>query len=66
MTDDLIRTLKNDCKISIPTAVKMLTETPAKLFKLNKGTLKTGYDADVIVFDEDINVSKVFVNGKAI
>ena len=44
----------------------MLTETPAKLFKLNKGSLKKGYDADVIVFDEDINVSKVFINGKAI
>lgn len=61
--NDLIRTLKNGCKISIPTAVKMLTETPAKLFKLNKGSLKKGYDADVIVFDEDINVSSVFVNG---
>ena len=44
----------------------MLTQTPANLFKLNKGSLKKGYDADVIVFDEDINVSTVFVNGKKV
>lgn len=62
----LIRTLSRDCGVSIPTAVKMLTKNPAKLLSLNKGVLESGKDADVIVFDDDINVSKVFVLGKAI
>jgi N-acetylglucosamine-6-phosphate deacetylase len=62
----LIRTLTKGCGYSIPTAVKMLTYNPAKLCSLNKGVLEKGYDADVIVFDNDINVKKVFVGGKAI
>lgn len=62
----LIRTLTKDCGYSIPTAVKMLTKNPAKLCNLNKGVLESGKDADVIVFDEDINVSSVFVGGKKV
>ena len=62
----LIRTLTKGCGYSIPTAVKMLTYNPAKLCKVNKGLIESGKDADVIVFDDDINVSKVFIGGKAI
>lgn len=62
----LVRTLYKECGVSLPIAVKMLTYNPAKLFNLNKGLLKKDYDADVIVFDDDINVSNVFVNGKKV
>lgn len=62
----LIRTLTKLCGYSIPTAVKMLTKNPAKICSLNKGEIKEGMDADLIVFDEDINVSSVFVGGKQI
>ncbi len=61
--DRLIRVMKK-CGFTIPQAVKMMTEVPAKILKLNKGSLREGYDADIIVFDEDINVTDVFVNGK--
>jgi N-acetylglucosamine-6-phosphate deacetylase len=64
--DCLIRTLVNDCGFSILTAVKMLTKTPADLLKLNKGDLVSGKDADVIVFDDGIKVSSVFVGGKKV
>ena len=62
--DCLIRTLVNECGYSIPTAVKMLTEVPAKILKLNKGVIATGYDADIIVFDEEIKVSDIFIAGR--
>lgn len=61
----LIKTLIN-CGYSIPTAVKMLTEVPANIMGYNKGKLEPNYDADVIVFDNDINVSDVFVMGKKV
>ena len=61
-----IRTLVNDCGYSIPTAVKMLTEVPAKILRVNKGVLSKGYDADIIVFNEDIRVSYIFVKGMLI
>ena len=64
--DSLIKTLINECDFSIPTAVKMLTEVPAEILKINKGTLKSGKDADIIVFDDDIVVLDVFIEGKKI
>jgi N-acetylglucosamine-6-phosphate deacetylase len=62
--DCLIRTLVNECGFEIPVAVKMLTEVPATILKLNKGVLAKGRDADIIVFDEKINVTHVFIAGQ--
>jgi N-acetylglucosamine-6-phosphate deacetylase len=63
--DGLIKTMLL-AGFDIPTAVKMLTETPANILGLNKGTLDRGRDADVVVFDSDISVSDVFVLGKKV
>jgi len=64
--DVLIRTLVNEVGITVEEAVKMLTKVPAQLLGLNKGCLKAGLDADVIVFDADINMKKVIVMGKVV
>ena len=47
-------------------AVKMITATPARSIGVDdrKGTLATGKDADIVVFDEDINIKTVMVGGK--
>ncbi len=62
--DCLIRTLVKGCGYSIPTAVKMLTEVPAKILKINKGALEAGKDADIVVFNEQIEIESIFLNGK--
>lgn len=62
--DVLIKTLIHDVGTSICDAVKMLTKVPATIMHLNKGTLSCGADADIIVFDSDINILKTFVLGK--
>ena len=64
--DMLIRTLVRDCGFSVPTAVKMLTETPAKILKVNKGFLSKNYDGDIITFDENIKICNLFVGGEKI
>ena len=64
--DVLIRTVRDGCGYSLTDAVKMLSENPARLLGLNKGRIAEGMDADIIVFDEDINVSEVFVGGKSV
>ncbi len=61
--DRLIQTLVNECGYSIPTAVKMLTEVPAKILNVNKGVLAKGKDADIVVFDEKIKITNVFIDG---
>ena len=41
---------------------------PAKLMKIDnrKGSIAAGKDADLLVFDDDINIKQIFVGGKEI
>lgn len=62
-TDMLVRVLTKECGCSIQDAVYMMTVTPARILGLQKGRLKAGFDADLVVFDEDITVEAVFTQG---
>ncbi|MGN0479001.1 MAG: N-acetylglucosamine-6-phosphate deacetylase [Hominenteromicrobium sp.] len=62
--DRLVRTVLA-AGIPLCSAVRMATSTPAKLLGLrNKGILFPGNDADVILFDSNIAVSRVWVGGE--
>ena len=65
-TDRLIRTMVQLAQVPLADAVRMLTLTPAKVLGVNdrKGSLSPGKDADIVVFDDDIHVSLVMINGK--
>lgn len=49
---------------SVVDAFKMTSTNAAKEFKLNSGFIKEGYDADIVVLDENYNVCMTFVKGK--
>lgn len=65
-TDRLLRTLHKQAHIPLADAVKMLTSTPARVIGLqaSKGRLAAGYDADINVFDEDINILATMIMGE--
>ena len=63
--DRLIRVV-TDAGIPLYEAIKMLTKVPAEIMGLNKGVLAEGRDADIIVFDDGVNVKDIFVGGKKI
>lgn len=65
-TDVLVRVMINEVGIPLTDAVKMITKVPAEIMRLNKGSLSKGKDADIVVFDENIHICKVFVGGKEI
>jgi len=65
-TDRLVRVCTKDAGISLTDAVKMAAETPARVLGLNKGTIAPGKDADILFFDEDVNVSRVIIGGKTV
>ena len=64
--DRLIRFIHKDCGFDICETVKMMTAVPAELLGVNKGKIDTGYDADLVVFDDDVNIEAIFVNGNKI
>jgi N-acetylglucosamine-6-phosphate deacetylase len=49
-------------------AIKMMTKNPATIMGVNdrKGTLAEGLDADITIFDEQINIRATIVNGKLV
>jgi len=58
--------LANMCKhtsMGIVEAINAVTKVPAQKLGLQKGELKKGYDADIVFFDEDFNVSQTIVDG---
>ena len=68
-TDDrLIRVMTGKANVPLYDAVRMMTLTPAQIIGLGdrKGSIEEGKDADLIVFDEGINVSGVMVEGKGL
>lgn len=38
----------------------------AKLFNLNKGQIKKGFDADIIILDKKLNLKKTYIMGKEV
>ena len=66
--DRLIRTMVQKAEIPLADAVRMASETQAKIMGVydRKGSLQKGKDADIIVMDEDLNVRAVWAMGKLV
>jgi len=64
--DRLVRTMISMAGISLTDAVKMMTATPARILGVSdkKGELAVGKDADIVIFDNNINVSMTMVKGR--
>ncbi len=62
--------LKNGVRhygLSVFDTVKMITSTPAKILGLNnKGEVQNNYIADIVVFDKELSIKNVILNGKII
>lgn len=66
--DRLIRTLVHGAEIPLEDAIRMASETPAKIMGVydRKGSLARGKDADLIILDKDLNLRQVWAMGKLV
>ncbi|MEG1403543.1 N-acetylglucosamine-6-phosphate deacetylase [Bacteroides sp.] len=66
--DRLIRTMVQDAGIPLEDAIRMTSETPARILRIadRKGTLEVGKDADIVLYNKDLHVQKVFVEGRIV
>lgn len=64
--DRLVRNMYQLGERSIEEAVRMMSLTPATMMGIanRKGKIAKGYDADIVVFDGDIQIQQVFINGQ--
>jgi N-acetylglucosamine-6-phosphate deacetylase len=66
-TDRLVRVMVNKAGLPLEKAAAMMTRIPARIAGLEtKGSLLPGKDADFILFDNNIDVKRVFIAGKEI
>jgi len=65
--DRLLRTMVNTAEVPLTDAVKMLTETPARIQGLrDRGTLDEGKRADLVLFGDDLKVIRTVVGGRTV
>ena len=64
--DRLIKTMTRVVDVPLNDAVRMASETPARIMGIydRKGSLQRGKDADILLLDDDINLRGVFSMGE--
>ena len=64
--DRLIRTIVKDAELPLQDAVRMASETPARIMGIydRKGSLQRGKDADIAIYDQDLNLQSVYSLGE--
>lgn len=66
--DRLVRNMYREIGLPLPVCVKMASLTPARVIGIGdrKGKIEPGYDADLLLFDDNIQVDFVMVGGKIV
>ena len=67
-TDRLVRTMIDVAGVALIESIKMMTLTPARIMKIDdkKGSIEVGKDADLVIFDKNINILYTLIDGKVI
>jgi N-acetylglucosamine-6-phosphate deacetylase len=63
---EIVLKFKEFTGCSLKEAIDSASLNPARLLKLNKGSLEKGKDADLIILNEDYSVFAAIVNGKIV
>ena len=66
--DRLVRTMVQIADVPLLEAIRMITATPARIMGVenSKGSLVSGKDADIVIFDENINIEKTIIGGRIV
>lgn len=66
--DRVVRNYLTLAGASLPEAVQVMTLTPARLMRIDgrKGSIAAGKDADIVLFDKDMEVSLTMIGGRVV
>jgi len=66
--DRLVRTMITRAGQPLFDTIRMITRTPAAIMGIgdHKGSIAKGYDADITIFDEDINIQYTIAGGEIV
>ena len=67
LCDRAVRTMKNLAEIPMEDAVVLMTKNPARIMNLKgKGDIKEGFDADIIIFNENVDILRTVIGGRTV
>ena len=65
--DKAIQNMVEKVGVSLPVAVQMATDSPARVLALDaKGRLEPGFDADIVIMDKNFNIIETIIEGSTI
>ena len=66
--DRCVRTMINVAGCSVGDAVRMMTVNPAKMIGIygTKGSLEAGKDADIVIWDGDVEIRRTIIGGTTV
>ncbi|MBO9592096.1 MAG: N-acetylglucosamine-6-phosphate deacetylase [Niabella sp.] len=66
--DRLVRNMVTLAEVPLADAVRMMTATPARIMGIDgqKGTLVAGKDADLVLFDAQVQIHKTIIGGRVV
>jgi N-acetylglucosamine-6-phosphate deacetylase len=66
--DRLLKTMLDLAEVPLVEAVQMMTTTPARIMGISaqKGSFSKGSDADVVIFNQQIDIQQTFVKGLSV
>jgi N-acetylglucosamine-6-phosphate deacetylase len=66
--DRLVRNMVKMAEVPLREAILMMSSTPARIMgvEAKKGALIPGKDADIVIFDEDIQIQETIIGGERI
>jgi len=59
-----LRKMVAHTSMSLVEAVRSVTKIPARKLGISKGELRRGYDADIVIFDEDFSIISTIIAGE--
>lgn len=66
--DRLVRTMLTLAEVPLLETIQMISETPARIMGVSeqKGSLAKGKDADIVIFNDQVEVQQTFVKGQLV
>lgn len=62
--NDALSNMRTHTSMSLVEIVNSVTKIPARKLGIHKGELLEGYDADIVIFDENFSIISTIVNGE--
>jgi N-acetylglucosamine-6-phosphate deacetylase len=62
--NDALSNMRKHTSMDLVEIVNAVTKIPARKLGIPKGELREGYDADIVIFDENFSIISTIVNGE--